>query len=150
MDFRTIAPGGMVIVDLSQMRLLPLIRRSAQLRFKLEQRQVAVEAAGNMGWHYRNQLSVGMAGLTLGRLWSSVGLMDWHNLLSAQVVTADGQLTANAEEHADLFWDCVAAVATLELLFPPVSLASAQPCYRVCYPLEKARTVLPSLEFMLP
>jgi len=47
-----------------------------------------------------------MAGFTLGggyRVTGAYGLGD--NLLSAQVVTADGQLlTANAEEHPDLMW----------------------------------------------
>jgi len=48
-----------------------------------------------------------MAGFTLGGGYSPLtgayGLGD--NLLSAQVVTADGQLlTANAEEHPDLLW----------------------------------------------
>ena len=52
--------------------------------------------------------AVGMAGLTLGGgygpLMGRYGLVT-DNLLSAQVVTADGQLvTASATEHADLFW----------------------------------------------
>ncbi len=52
--------------------------------------------------------SVGMAGFTLGGgygpLMGVCGLAA-DNLLSAQVVTADGRLvTANAVEYADLFW----------------------------------------------
>ncbi len=52
--------------------------------------------------------STGIAGLTLGGgigyLMRSCGL-SCDNLLSAEVVTADGrQLTASADENADLFW----------------------------------------------
>jgi FAD/FMN-containing dehydrogenase len=52
--------------------------------------------------------TVGLAGLTLGGgygpLMGAFGLVA-DNLLSAQIVTADGQLlTASATEHADLFW----------------------------------------------
>jgi FAD/FMN-containing dehydrogenase len=52
--------------------------------------------------------TTGIAGLTLGGglgwLHGKHGL-SWDNLLSADIVTAEGQfLTANAEEHPDLFW----------------------------------------------
>jgi hypothetical protein len=52
--------------------------------------------------------SVGLAGLTLGGgygpLMGNYGLVA-DNLLSAQVVTADGRsVTASAQDHADLFW----------------------------------------------
>src|SRR5262252_11092052 len=52
--------------------------------------------------------SVGLGGLTLGGgygpLLGKYGLVA-DNLLSAQLVTADGELlTASATEHADLYW----------------------------------------------
>jgi len=48
-----------------------------------------------------------MTGLTLGGYGSLIGAygLAADNLLSAQVVTADGQLiTASAKEHSDLLW----------------------------------------------
>jgi FAD/FMN-containing dehydrogenase len=48
--------------------------------------------------------STGIAGFTLGWLLRKYGLTS-DNLLSADVVTADGQLvTASEHEHPDLFW----------------------------------------------
>lgn len=72
--------------------------------------------------------SVGMAGLTLGGgygpLMGTYGLVA-DTLLSAQVVTAEGQLvTANATEHVDLFWGChreccVKEAVGVSTFFPP-------------------------------
>jgi len=63
--------------------------------------------------------AVGMAGFTLGGGYSPLtgayGL-GIDNLLSAQVVTADGQL-ANAEEHPDLLWGLRGGGGNFELSF---------------------------------
>lgn len=93
--------------------------------------------------------SVGMAGLTLGGgygpLMSKYGLVT-DNLLSAQVVTVDGQLvTASATEHADLFWGLrggggnFGVMVSLEYRFHPVTMVLAG---LLLYPLDQAREVL--------
>jgi FAD/FMN-containing dehydrogenase len=91
----------------------------------------------------------GIAGLTLG---GGLGwLMGKHglsidNLLSADVVTADGQLrTASATRNPDLFWALrggggnFGAVTSLEYRLHPVSESLSG---IVIYPLEQARSVL--------
>lgn len=91
----------------------------------------------------------GMAGFTLGGgygpLIGAYGLAV-DNLLSAQVVTADGLLiTANAEEHADLFWGLrggggnFGVVVSLEYRLHPLSSVLAG---SLLYPLDQARAVL--------
>ncbi len=93
--------------------------------------------------------TVGMAGYTLGggygSLMGAYGLAV-DNLLSAQVVTANGELVnANAEEHADLLWGLrggggnFGVVVSLEFrLYPLTTVVSGM----VLYPLEQARAVL--------
>jgi FAD/FMN-containing dehydrogenase len=93
---------------------------------------------------------VGMAGFTLGggygSLMGAYGLAA-DNLLSAQVVTADGQLVnANEQEHADLLWGLrggggnFGVVVSLEYrLYPLATVVSGL----ILYPLEQASTVLP-------
>jgi len=93
--------------------------------------------------------SVGMAGLTLGAgygpLMGSYGLAA-DNLLSAQVVTADGRLvTASATEHADLFWGLrggggnFGVVVSLDYqLYPLTKVLSGL----LLYPLDQARETL--------
>lgn len=93
--------------------------------------------------------STGIAGLTLGggfgHLSRKYGL-SCDNLLSADVVTADGQFrTASATENPDLFWALrggggnFGVVTSLEYRLHPVSTVIAGPIF---YPLEKARDVL--------
>lgn len=94
--------------------------------------------------------SVGMAGLTLGGgygpLMGAYGLAA-DNLLSAQVVTADGQcVSASASEHTDLFWGLrggggnFGVVVSLEYrLHPAAQVLSGL----LLYPLDQAREVLP-------
>jgi FAD/FMN-containing dehydrogenase len=93
--------------------------------------------------------SVGMTGLTLGGgygpLTGAYGLAA-DNLLSAQVVTADGQLvTANAEEHPDLLWGLrggggnFGVVVSLEYRLHPLTTVLSG---LLLYPLEQAKTVL--------
>src|SRR5262245_10974468 len=93
--------------------------------------------------------NTGIAGLTIG---GGLGwLMGTHglaidNLLSADVVTADGILrTANVSEHPDLFWALrggggnYGVVTSLEFRLHPVSQVLGVP---VLYPLDQARDVL--------
>ena len=59
---------------------------------------------------------VGVAGLTLG---GGIGYLSrrfgWtvDNLLAVEIVTADGQVRREADEHADLFWGCAAPAPAL-------------------------------------
>jgi FAD/FMN-containing dehydrogenase len=93
--------------------------------------------------------TVGLAGLTLGGgygpLMGKYGLVT-DNLLSAQVVTADGQLvTASATEHADLFWGLrggggnFGVVVALEYRLHPITTVLSG---LLLYPLEQASAVL--------
>jgi FAD/FMN-containing dehydrogenase len=93
--------------------------------------------------------TTGIAGLTLG---GGLGwLMGKHglscdNLLSADLVTADGQfLTASADQHPDLFWGLrggggnFGVVTSFEYQLHPVSPVLAG---MVLHPMAKAREVL--------
>ncbi len=93
--------------------------------------------------------SVGLAGLTLGGgygpLMGIYGLVA-DNLLSAQVVTADGDLvTASATEHADLFWGLrggggnFGVVVSFEYRLHPLTTVLAG---LLLYPLDQAGAVL--------
>ena len=93
--------------------------------------------------------TTGIAGLTLG---GGLGwLMGKHglscdNLLSADLVTADGEfLTASAEQHPDLFWGLrggggnFGVVTSFEYRVHPVGTVLAG---TILYPMAKAREVL--------
>jgi FAD/FMN-containing dehydrogenase len=93
--------------------------------------------------------STGIAGLTLGGgigwLMGSYGL-SCDNLLSVDIVTADGQLLkASASEHPDLFWGVrggggnFGVVTSFEYQLHPVSQVLGG---MVIHPMEKAREVL--------
>ena len=93
--------------------------------------------------------STGIAGLTLGGglgfLMGSYGLT-CDNLVSADVVTADGSfLTANDENHEDLFWGIrggggnFGVVTSFEYCLHPVDRLLAG---LVAYPFEHARAAL--------
>jgi len=93
--------------------------------------------------------TTGIAGVTLGGGWSwlarQYGLAS-DNLLSVDIVTADGQfLTASATEHADLFWGVrggggnFGVVTSFEYRLHRVGPVLAG---MVIYPYEKAKDVL--------
>jgi FAD/FMN-containing dehydrogenase len=110
-----------------------------------------IDAAQKYGWATTTGScsSVGLAGLTLGGgygpLAGKYGLVA-DNLLSAQVVTADGELvTASAAEHADLFWGLrggggnFGVVVSFEYRLHPVTEVLSG---LLLYPLDQARAVL--------
>jgi FAD/FMN-containing dehydrogenase len=93
--------------------------------------------------------TTGIAGLTLG---GGIGYLNrkyglaCDNLLSAEVVTADGRfLRASTEENADLFWALrggggnFGVVTSFEYQIHPVGPVLAG---QVIYPLDQAKTVL--------
>jgi FAD binding domain len=148
---RALSENG-VTIDLSQMRAVTIdpAARTAQVQGGATANDL-IEAAQKYGLVTTTGTisSVGMVGFTLGGGYSPLigayGLAA-DNLLSAQVVTADGQLvTANAQEHPDLLWGLrggggnFGVVVSLEYrLHPLTTLLSGM----LLYPLEQARTVL--------
>jgi FAD/FMN-containing dehydrogenase len=101
--------------------------------------------------------STGVSGLTLG---GGIGYLDrkyglsCDNLLSADVVTADGKfLTASARENEDLFWALrggggnFGVVTSLEFQLHPVDMVQAG---IIIYPLEHAETVAKFYREQLP
>jgi hypothetical protein len=93
--------------------------------------------------------TAGIAGLTLGGGWGYLARrygLSCDNLLSADVVTADGQfLAASAVENADLFWGLrggggnFGVVTSFEYQLHPVGPVFAG---IVAYPIQKAKAVL--------
>ncbi|MBD2247378.1 FAD-binding oxidoreductase [Nostoc sp. FACHB-888] len=148
---RALSENG-VVIDLSQMRAVTIdpVSRTAHVQggatagdlIQSAQKYGLATATGTIS-------SVGMAGFTLGGgygpLTGAYGL-GADNLLSAQVVTANGQLvTANAEEYADLLWGLrggggnFGVVVSLEYrLHPLITVLSGM----LLYPLDQARAVL--------
>ncbi len=141
-----------VAIDLSQMRAVTIdpVTRTAQVQPGATAGDL-IEAAEKYGLATTTGTisSVGMTGLTLGGgygpLTGAYGLAA-DNLLSAQVVTADGQLvTANAEEHPDLLWGLrggggnFGVVVSLEYRLHPLTTVLSG---LLLYPLEQAKTVL--------
>jgi FAD/FMN-containing dehydrogenase len=107
---KSVCDGGLMI-DLSLMKGIRVdpVRRTARAETGLtlgefDRETQAFGLATTLGVVSKT----GIAGLTLGGGWghthAKYGLAV-DNVISADVVTADGQLlTANAEENADLFW----------------------------------------------
>jgi FAD/FMN-containing dehydrogenase len=146
-----VCEGGLMI-DLSPMK---------SVRVDQVQRTARVEAGLTWGEYNRETQAFGLAstggvvsttgiaGLTLG---GGLGwLMGKHglscdNLLSADLVTADGQfLTASADQHSDLFWGLrggggnFGVVTSFEYRVHPVGPVLAG---MVLHPMAKAREVL--------
>jgi FAD/FMN-containing dehydrogenase len=148
---RSLRENG-VVIDLSQMRavIVDPVARIAHVQSGATAGDL-IEAAEKYGLATTTGTisSVGMTGLTLGGgygpLIGAYGLAA-DNLLSAQVVTADGQLiTASAEEHPDLLWglrggggNFGVAVSLEYRLHPLTTVLSGL----LLYPLEQARIVL--------
>jgi FAD/FMN-containing dehydrogenase len=151
------APGfgtcdGGLVVDLSRMR---------GVRVDPERRTAKVEGGCTWGDVDRATHPFGLA--TPGGIVSTTGVgglttgggfgylsrrygLACDNLVSADVVTADGQIrTANADRNADLFWAIrggggnFGIAASLEFRLHPVTQLYAGP---ILYPLEQAAGVL--------
>src|SRR6185312_8495401 len=106
----SVCDGGLVI-DLSRMKQIEVdpVKRTAraQVGLNLGEFDAATQAHGlatTMGVN----ADTGIAGLTLGGGFGKLGRaygLTCDNLVSAEVVTADGRLlTANTVENAELFW----------------------------------------------
>jgi len=123
------------VIDLSQMRTVTVDPTSAQLTFKLEQRSVIVETTTQYGLVTATACSaVGMAGFTLGGGYSEHGAygLGIDNLLSAQVVTADGQLLT-PKNIPICFGDYAVGEATLALSSRwSIACIHSRPCYLGC------------------
>ncbi len=148
---RALSENG-VVIDLSQMKAVTIDpdARTARIQGGATAGDL-IEAAEKYGLATATGTisSVGMSGFTLGggygALTGAYGL-GADNLLSAQVVTANGQLvTANAQEHPDLLWGLrggggnFGVVVSLEYRLHPLTTVLAG---LLLYPLDQARTVL--------
>src|SRR5262249_12412987 len=141
-----------VVIDLSRMRSVAIdpATRTARVQggatagdlIDAAQRDGLATTTGTIS-------SVGLAGLTLGGgygpLMGKYGLVA-DNVLSAQVVTADGQLvTASATEHSDLFWGLrggggnFGVVVSLEYRLLPIAQVLSG---LLLYPLDQAEAAL--------
>ncbi len=140
------------MIDLSQMRAVTIdpAARTARVQGGATAGDV-IDAARRDGLATTTGTvsSVGLAGLALGGgygpLMGKYGLVA-DNLLSAQVVTADGDhVTASATEHADLFWGLrggggnFGVMVSFESRLHPVTTVLAG---LLLYPLEQASAVL--------
>jgi FAD/FMN-containing dehydrogenase len=148
---RSLRENG-VVIDLSQMKTITVdpVAHTAQVQSGATAGEL-IGAAEKYGLATTTGTvsSVGMTGLTLGGGYGSLigayGLAA-DNLLSAQVVTADGQLiTASDEEHSDLLWGLrggggnFGVVVSLEYRLHSLTTVLSG---MLLYPLEQARTVL--------
>lgn len=140
-----------VVIDLSQMKAIAIdpVARTAQIQSGVTAGEL-IGAAEKYGLATTTGTvsSVGMTGLTLGGgygpLIGAHGLAA-DNLLSAQVVTADGQLiTASSEKYSDLLWGLrggggnFGVIVSLEYRLHPLTKVLSG---LLLYPLEQARTV---------
>jgi FAD/FMN-containing dehydrogenase len=141
-----------LMIDLSRMRAIRVdpVRRTARAEggatwgdFDHETQAFGLATTGGIA------RPTGIAGLTLGGghgfLMRKLGLA-CDNLLSVDLVTADGQLlTASADEHADLFWGLrggggnFGVVTSFEYRLHPVGPILGG---LLIYPLAQARDIL--------
>lgn len=141
-----------IVIDCSQMRAVSINRqrRKAYVQGGATAGDL-IDAAQKHGLATTTGTisSVGLGGLTLGGgygpLLGKYGLVA-DNLLSAEVVTADGRLlTANDTEHADLYWGLrggggnFGVVVSLEYRLHPISKVLSG---LLLYPMDQARDVL--------
>jgi hypothetical protein len=148
----SVCDGGLVI-DLSRMKQIEIdpVERTAraQAGLNLGEFDVATQAHGLATTMGVNS-DTGIAGLTLGGGFGKLGRkhgLSCDNLLSADVVTADGRLLrASATEYPDLFWAIrggggnFGIVTSFEYrLFPvgPILLAGS-----LAYPWDRARDAM--------
>ena len=141
-----------IVIDCQQMRRVSIdpLRRTARAQGGATIGDL-IDAAQKYGLATTTGTisSVGLGGLTLGGGYGPLvgkhGLVS-DNLLSAQVVTADGQLlTASATEHADLYWGLrggggnFGVVVSLEYRLHSISKVLSG---LLLYPLDQAGAVL--------
>jgi hypothetical protein len=146
-----VCDGGLVI-DLTRMKGIRIdparrtVRAEAGLTWREFDRETQAFGLATTG----GQISTaGIAGLTLGGGWGYLARrygLSCDNLLSADVVTADGQLlTASATEHADLFWALCGGGGNFGVVTSfEYQLHAVGPVFAgiVAYPIQKAKTVL--------
>jgi len=146
-----VCDGGLVI-DLSRMKGIRVdpARRSVRAEPGLTWREFdsGTQAFG-LATTGGQISTAGIAGLTLGGGWGYLARrygLSCDNLLSADLVTADGQfISASANENADLFWGLrggggnFGVVTSLEYQLHPVGPVFAG---IVAYPIQKAKMVL--------
>ena len=148
----SVCNGGLVI-DVSRMKQIEVdpIKRiaRAQAGLNLGEFDAATQAHGLATTMGVNS-DTGIAGLTLGGGFGKLGRqhgLSCDNLVSAEIVTADGQLLrASVTEHPDLFWGLrggggnFGIVTSFEYrLFPvgPILLAGS-----LVYPYDRARDAM--------
>lgn len=148
---RSVCEGG-ILIDLSQMKSVRVdpekqtARAEAGVRWRGFDRETQAFGLATTGG---TNSDTGIAGLTLG------GGLGWlagkygltcDNLLSADVVTADGRfLTASAEENPDLFWGLRGGSGNFGIVTSfEYRLHEVGPVLggMVAHPLENAREVL--------
>jgi hypothetical protein len=146
-----VCDGGLVI-DLTRMKGLRVdpTRRTARAEPGLTWREFDRETQAFGLATTGGQISTaGIAGLTLGGGWGYLARkhgLACDNLLSIDVVTADGQfLTASAAENADLFWGLRGGGGNFGVVTSfEYQLHTVGPVFAgiVAYPIQKAKTVL--------
>ena len=145
-------PGDGLLVNTSRMRAVrvdPVTRIARVDAGALWTDVIDAAAAHGLAGLPGSSATVGVVGYTLGGGFGWLGRrygLAAHSVTRAEVVTADGELiTADAGEHADLFWGLkggtgnLGIVTSLEFALHPVRDVYAGNLY---YPLDRARDLL--------